>query len=56
MKSKGKEPILLLDDIFSELDEGRKGALLENLPPLRQLIITTQDISKVPQADFTIGL
>ena len=56
LKNKGKEPILLLDDIFSELDEGRKGTLLENLPPLRQLIITTQDIFKVPRADFTIGL
>ncbi len=44
----GENPILLLDDIFSELDEEYRAAvktILEN----RQTLITTADINMVPQ-------
>lgn len=37
-------PVLLLDDIFSELDRTRRGALLHYLTPITQVILTTTDI------------
>jgi DNA replication and repair protein RecF len=36
----GEAPLLLLDDVFSELDDARSGALLEHLPA-GQAILTT---------------
>src|SRR5436853_755516 len=36
----GEPPLLLLDDVFSELDPGRSDALLEHLP-LGQAVLTT---------------
>lgn len=37
----GKTPIYLMDDIFGELDPGRRNALMNHLPPLAQKWITT---------------
>jgi DNA replication and repair protein RecF len=37
----GKAPIYLMDDIFGELDPGRRNALMSHLPPLAQKWITT---------------
>ena len=37
----GKAPIYLMDDIFGELDPGRRNALMAHLPPLAQKWITT---------------
>ena len=37
----GKLPIYLMDDIFGELDPGRRNALMSHLPPLAQKWITT---------------
>jgi len=37
----GEPPVLLLDDVFSELDEGRSGSLLDHLPPGQALLTTT---------------
>ena len=42
----GKRPVLLLDDIFSELDHERRGHLLEVIPK-QQTLITTSDINLV---------
>jgi DNA replication and repair protein RecF len=36
----GEPPLLLLDDVFSELDPARSDALLEHLP-LGQAVLTT---------------
>ena len=36
----GRDPVLLLDDVFSELDAGRAGALLEALPSAQRLLTT----------------
>jgi DNA replication and repair protein RecF len=36
----GTPPVLLLDDVFSELDARRAGALVENLPPGQTLLTT----------------
>ncbi|MBK1835232.1 DNA replication/repair protein RecF [Roseibacillus ishigakijimensis] len=37
----GKTPVYLLDDIFGELDKGRRERLLASLPPGAQTLITT---------------
>lgn len=36
----GQQPLLLLDDVFSELDEDRQTALLSHLPSEAQIIVT----------------
>jgi DNA replication and repair protein RecF len=36
-------PILLLDDVFSELDNERKRSLIQNLPDSMQIFITTTE-------------
>lgn len=38
---KGSPPLLLLDDVFGELDSSRRRLLLENLPQGTQRVITT---------------
>ncbi|MFV0307120.1 MAG: DNA replication/repair protein RecF [Desertimonas sp.] len=43
----GSSPVLVLDDVLSELDPGRAGALLDHLPP-GQVVITTA--GAVPEA------
>lgn len=42
-------PIVLLDDVFSELDASRREALLTNLPRT-QVIITTPEKSEIPKS------
>ena len=37
----GTSPVLLLDDVFSELDQARSAALLAHLPPAQTLLTTT---------------
>ena len=41
---RGVEPVLLLDDVFSELDAGRAAALLETLPPGQQILTTASPV------------
>ena len=47
----GEKPILLLDDVMSELDAQRRAALLRTLAGLRQGIVTTTDWAHFPM-DF----
>ncbi len=50
----GESPVLLLDDILSELDHTRRAALLEHLAPIAQVIVTTTDVDAMglpPHAD-----
>ena len=50
----GEAPVLLLDDILSELDRTRRAALLNHLAPLAQVILTTTDVDAIslpPHAD-----
>lgn len=63
----GKPPIYLMDDIFGELDPGRRNALMNHLPPLAQKWITTthldwleetpqlKDIARFRVDDGTVG-
>lgn len=45
----GSSPILLLDDVFSELDEVRKNNLLKYINSKVQTIITTTDIDNIDE-------
>lgn len=43
LEERGEEPILLLDDVMSELDSMRRSALMELLDGAEQAILTTTD-------------
>ena len=45
----GEKPVLVLDDVFSELDEQRQNALINSLNPEFQTIITTASISDLKE-------
>ncbi len=47
----GTPPLLLLDDIFGELDPERRNSLLAALPATAQKIITTTHLDWMPGAD-----
>ncbi len=42
-RTSGETPILLLDDVMSELDATRRAMLLEIIPRVKQAIVTTTD-------------
>jgi DNA replication and repair protein RecF len=44
----GEEPILLLDDVFSELDLQRRAYLLHQILHHQQVLMTTTDFSGFP--------
>ena len=47
---RGSPPLLLLDDVFSELDAGRRAALLAALPPHGQTLATATSADALPAA------
>jgi DNA replication and repair protein RecF len=49
-------PLLLLDDVFSELDEGRRLALVTSLPAGSQTLVTMTDLAAYPRAGPEPGL
>ena len=51
---KNEIPVLLLDDVFAELDESRQDFLLHNLPENIQTFLTTTHISNI-QKEFLKG-
>lgn len=54
-KTRGFAPLLLIDDVFGELDEQRRRALLACLPPGTQKVITTTSLDWA-DADQTRGI
>jgi DNA replication and repair protein RecF len=48
---RGAPPVMLLDDVMSELDADRRGRLVERLRGGGQAIVTTTDLAHVPDAD-----
>ena len=44
----GDEPVLLLDDVFSELDAQRRGHLLSEVLQHEQVLLTTTDLTSFP--------
>jgi DNA replication and repair protein RecF len=49
--SRGSPPLMLLDDVMSELDAGRRARLVELLREGGQSLITTTDLAHVPGAE-----
>lgn len=49
-QERGDQPILLLDDVLSELDARRRAYLLHNLNPYQQVFITTTDLDRFEAA------
>lgn len=47
----GSSPVLLLDDVFSELDPGRSEALLEHLPSGQALLTTAGHVPDVARVE-----
>jgi DNA replication and repair protein RecF len=50
-RSRPSPPLMLLDDVMSELDAGRRARLVELLREGGQSVITTTDLAHVPGAD-----
>ena len=50
----GSPPILLLDDVFSELDASRRSALLANLPRGQTLLTTAADVPEGTHPDLVL--
>src|SRR3954471_14230756 len=48
---RGTPPLLLLDDVMSELDADRRALLVERLDEGGQSLLTTTDLAHVPAAD-----
>jgi len=46
-RENGIPPVLLLDDIFGELDRGRRDALLQGIPEGSQAFLSTTDLSGI---------
>jgi len=51
LRETGKLPVLLLDDVLSELDEERRGQLLKSVLDYQQVLITATELDRFP-ADF----
>ena len=47
---RGAPPLLLLDDVMSELDAGRRRRLVERVTASGQVVVTTTDLGHVPGA------
>ena len=50
----GASPVLLLDDVFSELDEGRSEALLAHLPPGQTLLTTAGPLPSQTEPELVL--
>jgi DNA replication and repair protein RecF len=48
---RGAPPLMLLDDVMSELDADRRARLIERLRAGGQAVVTTTDLAHVPGAD-----
>lgn len=54
--ARGESPVLLLDDVFSELDDRRSVALLQSLPPGQKLLTTASQLPPGAVADALIAI
>ncbi|MEU2082212.1 DNA replication/repair protein RecF [Streptomyces albus] len=59
LKSEGHEPVLILDDVFAELDARRRSRLAELVAPAEQVLVTAAVPEDVPEglegARFTVA-
>ena len=49
-EARGDDPVILLDDVFSEMDDGRRERVLQKVARYRQTLITTTDVGPVRAA------
>jgi DNA replication and repair protein RecF len=49
LRADGGEPVLVLDDVFAELDDGRRRQLAELVAPAEQVLVTAAVVSDVPE-------
>jgi DNA replication and repair protein RecF len=49
LEVRGEQPLMLLDDVMSELDPERRRRLVERLAPAGQALITATEPSQVPE-------
>lgn len=49
-ETRGDDPVILLDDVFSEMDDGRRERVLQKVARYRQTLITTTDVAPVRAA------
>lgn len=47
---RGESPVLLLDDILSEMDAGRREAVLSSLSGVEQILVTGTDLDRFPES------
>ena len=45
----GDTPVLILDDVFSELDDRRRAALAESVKDIQQVLITAANLGDLPE-------
>ncbi len=50
--AKGEKPLLMVDDVFSELDESRKENCFSLFNEAEQIFLTSTDITKLPRMFF----
>lgn len=48
-EASGEDPLCLLDDVLSELDEHRRAHLFETVAGVRQVLLTCTDLDDLPQ-------
>ena len=53
---RGEPPLLLLDDVFSELDSARAGALVARLPTGGQTVVTATEPTTVLEPDLLVAV
>jgi DNA replication and repair protein RecF len=53
---RGEPPLLLLDDVFSELDSTRAEALVGRLPRGGQTVVTATELPSVVNPDLVVGV
>src|SRR5207248_7849799 len=49
LRSDGGEPVLILDDVFAELDDTRRQQLADLVAPAEQVLITAAVAADVPE-------
>jgi DNA replication and repair protein RecF len=54
LRADGDDPVLILDDVFAELDTGRRSRLADMVAPAEQVLITAAVPADVP-AELTGG-
>lgn len=55
-EARGEAPVLLLDDVFSELDDRRSSALLESLPEGQKVLTTASGLPSGADPDAVIRI